>query len=44
MERGDDVENVDSGVKGSMGVMETSDGPTKIVVGTSCNGDTLCGS
>lgn len=42
--RGDEVENVDGGVKGSVGVVETSDGPTKVVVGTGCKGDALCGS
>ena len=39
--RGDKVENVDGGVKGSVGVVETSDGPAKGVVGTGCNGDAL---
>lgn len=42
--RGDKVENVDGGVKGSVGVVETSDGPTKVVVETGCNGDALGGS
>ena len=38
------MENVDGGVKGSVGVVETSDGPAKGVVGTGCNGDALGGS
>ena len=42
--RGGKVENVDGGVKGGVGVVETSDGLAKVVVRTGCNGDALGGS